>query len=165
MSSCKGCHKSKAPLTCTHCEGALCKACAQFTDELTFQFAEAPPAPGTYCPPCFDEHVGPRMAEYEDVLARAKDVNVFFRTQGKESRFIRRVEKPITVEECDDKDETVLRLAFKAASAGFNALVDVDLSSRKVIHGKWQTSKWKGTAVPAHVDPEQLKRRFAGSPN
>lgn len=165
MSNCISCSKAKALLECASCAGALCKGCAQFTDEHTFAFALTAPAPGTYCPACFDREIAPRLAEYEDVLERAKDVNVFFRTQGKESRFIRRIEKPIKVEECDDKDETVLRLAFLAALAGFNALVDVDLASRKVIFGKWQTSKWRGTAVPAKVDPEQLKRRFAGSPN
>lgn len=165
MSDCISCSKTKAPLECAGCAGALCKACAQFVDDQTFAFASAPPAAGTYCPACFDREIAPKLAEYEDVLARARDVNVFFRTQGKESRFIRRIERPIKVEECDDKDETVLRLAFLAALGGFNALVDVDLASRKVIMGKWQTSKWRGTAVPAKVDPEQLKRRFAGSPN
>ena len=165
MSECVACQKPKAPLACTLCAAALCKACAQFTDELTFTFAVDQPAAGTYCPGCFDREVAPKIAEYEDVLSRARDVNVFYRTQGKESRFIRRIEKPIQVEECDDKDETVLRLAFLAARAGCNALVDVDLDSRKVIHGKWQTSKWRGTAVPAKVDPETLRRRFANSPN
>jgi len=165
MSDCISCSNAKANLTCVLCAGALCKTCAHFTDELTFNFAVQQPAAGTYCPACFDREIAPEIARYEDVLARAKDVNVFYRTQGKESRFIRRIEKPLKVEECDDKDETVLRLAFLAALSGFNALVDVDLDSRKVIHGKWQTSKWRGTGVPARVDEEQLKRRFAGSPN
>lgn len=64
-----------------------------------------------------------------------------------------------------DRDDAILRLAFLAVQAGKNALVDVDLSSTKIKHGKWQTSRWHGRAIPAHIDPAALDRRFIGAPN
>lgn len=119
----------------------------------------------TYCPTCYESKVGPVRDAYEETLERARDVNVFYRTQGKESRFIRRTEKPLRVTDCTDKDEVVMRLAFMAAQAGYNVLVDVDLDSEKVRNGGWQTSKWSGSGVPAKVDPEKLNRKFISSPN
>ncbi|MBX3020090.1 MAG: hypothetical protein KF799_00310 [Bdellovibrionales bacterium] len=118
-----------------------------------------------YCSPCFEAQVVPVLEAYNQTLELAKDVNVFFRTQGKETRFIRRTEKPIQVRDCLDKDETVMRLAFMAAQAGFNALIDVDLSSEKVRNGGWQSSKWHGSAIPARVDEATLARKFISAPN
>lgn len=161
--SCVSCQTAKAPLRCGLCDAALCKSCARFLDQDAFDFLQKKPAElehSTYCSACFESKVAPELAAYEDTMERAKDVNVFFKAQSKESRFIKRTEKPIHVEECADRDEVVMKLAFRAAEAGFNVLLDVETSAKKIHNGKWQTSVWSGSAIPASVDPKQLERKF-----
>ncbi len=166
--TCTSCLAPKAALACGLCQAALCKSCALLNEVETFQFLKEVPEQlkhSFYCTTCYEAKVRPAVESYAEILERAKDVNVFYRSQGKESRFIRRTEKPLKVENCDDRDETILRLAFQAAELGFNCLVDVDLDSEKVKNGRWQTSIWHGTGVPATVDPLKLARRFITSPN
>lgn len=160
--SCVSCNATKASLICEVCKASLCKACAQFLDEDSFAFMEKLAEDlkhSTYCPRCFDERVAPALMTYEETMERAGDVNVYFKAQSQESRFIRRVEKPLHVKDCADRDEVVLKLAFRAAQGGFNCLLDVETLSQKIIHGKWQTSTWSGSAIPASVDPKVLERR------
>jgi hypothetical protein len=98
------------------------------------------------------------MEKYKVLVEKAKDVEVFFSDQGKETRIIRRVEEPVKVENCHDKDETLLRLAFFAAMKDFNSLVDVEIRSEKIKNGNYQTMKWQGVGVPVHVDKRRLFR-------
>lgn len=99
------------------------------------------------------------MVNYNRMMQNAREVSLFYKDQGKETRRMSRVEKPIIVENCLDKDELILRLAFRAAEEGFNTLVDVDLVSQKVKQGNYQHLIWKGTAVPISLEPEKLKRK------
>jgi hypothetical protein len=154
--------------TCQICEAAISRAQAEFVTEETFAFLPSLPnnlGEGAYCWPCFESHVREELNKYSDLLERAKDVNVFFSTQGKESRFIRRTEKPLHVKDCLDREETVLRLAFLAVLADKNTLVDVELSSTKVQNGKWKSSLWSGRGIPATVSEAALKRKYVGAPN
>jgi len=120
---------------------------------------------GSYCAPCFDAQVRPELDHYLAQLEQAKNINVFYVTQSKETRFVRRTEKPIRVENCRDEDEVVMRLAFLAVQANKNTIVDVDLTSVKIRNGAWQTSSWSGRAIPADVDERSLQRKFPGTPN
>jgi hypothetical protein len=156
----------KTAFTCQACGCSVEKDDAQFVDEETFSFLTKPPiALGSYCVQCFDGQVRPVIQDYESKMERAKDVNIFFSTQGKETRFVRRTERPVKVEDCLDRDEAVLRLAFLAVEAEKNSLVDVEISSVKVRNGSYQTSRWNGRAVPAQIAEESLNRKFPGSPN
>lgn len=160
--SCVSCESKKAGLNCGVCAASLCKSCARFLDENAFAFMETLADDlrhSTYCPVCFDEVVAPAQEIYEAVMDLARDVNVYFKAQSKESRFIRRLEKPLRVKDCADRDEVVLKLAFRAAQSGFNVLVDVETTSQKIHNGKWQTSVWSGHAIPARIDPKILEGR------
>jgi hypothetical protein len=156
----------KRNLQCLSCQCELHKSEAQFVDEMTFAFYLKLPEgvqEGVYCAQCFDLKISSEIATYNEKLERAKNVNVFFATQSKESRFVRRIEKPVRVENCTDRDETVLRLAFLAVEANKNSIVDVDLKSTKVKNGRWQTSIWSGQGIPADISESALNRRFLDS--
>ena len=152
--------KERGGAACGLCEQAVCKSCLQRMGEGAFSFLTDPP-PGllhrTYCGRCYDETVSPALASYEDQMRRARGVLVFFKTQGEETRLMRRLEKPFRVLDCADRDETILRLAFFAAKSNFNALIDVDVTYRKVRNFAYQTTKWEGTAVPTNVDEQKLR--------
>ncbi len=168
--TCCTCQKPKANLVCEICESHLCKYCAQFTDEETFSFLpEIPPdlRHTTYCGPCYNDKVAPALADYLKTMEAAKEIMVFDKKQGKETRLIKRLEDPISVSDCADESETVLRLAFLAAQKKLNAIVDVDLSSEKIKNGSFRTTKWRGTAVPCYVNPEKLlkDRALRQNPN
>lgn len=154
--------------TCQSCALEVPKKDRLFVDEETFGFLTRLPAGisiGLYCPVCHASHVQPALDRYIEALEAAKNVNMFYRTQSKECRFVRRIESPVEVHDCDDKDEAILRLAFLAVQAGKNALVDVEVRSRKIIDGGYQSSSWSGRAVPADIEESQLQRRFPGTPN
>lgn len=106
-----------------------------------------------YCPQCFDEKVRPAQQTYDDIMSRAKNVFVFYKTQSKETRAIKRKEAVMQVANCHDKEETLLRLAFLAAFENFNTLVDVEISSKKIITDGYQSSVYVGVGVPTRLDP------------
>ena len=93
----------------------------------------------------------PELKNYDHVMTLAREVSVFLKSQGKETRLIKRLEDPIRVTDCADKEEILLRLAFLTVQAGFDTLVDVEITSEKVREGGYQRSKWQASGVPARV--------------
>lgn len=167
---CCVCQKPKASLTCGICQSTVCKYCAQFTDEETFAFLPQKPAflqQDTFCGPCFTEQVAPELNAYENFMNLAKDVLVYAKNQSKESRLLSRKEEPLQVLGCTDENETILRLAFLAAKAGFNGLVDVNVSGQKVRQGTYQTTIWSGTGIPTQIESKKIirDRSFTHYPN
>ena len=81
---------------------------------------------------------------------------VFMKAQFKETRMVKRFEDPISIIDCADYDETILRLAFRGAELGFNGIIDVDITSKKVKTGNYQTTVFSGTAIPANVREDKL---------
>lgn len=168
--ACAICQKPKAPFHCGLCEVALCKSCAQVLADEDFAFlAKRPPelAHGVYCAPCFDSKVAEPLQSYNETLDRAREVNVYTKEQAKETRLLKRTEKPLRVEACADEEETLLRLAFLAAQAGFNSIIDVEINSKKVRDHAYQTTMYTGTAVPIQLAENQtgLARPALKNPN
>lgn len=161
-SACLSCKQTKGLSPCGSCQGPVCKRCLQVLEDNAFALLEKVPGDlshRAYCGPCFVGKVAPALDEYERTLALAKGVFVFHKGQGEETRLIKRSEKPLRVVECTDEKETLLRLAFLAAQRGFNALLDVDLTAKKVRNFGYQTLAWQGTGVPARIDGESLERQ------
>jgi hypothetical protein len=159
--SCQSCQKPKATLNCGICECSLCKYCAVFLDEGHFNFLPKIPkdlSHTTYCHSCYEAKVAPAVAKYDEDMEKAKHIIVFYSKQGKETRMFSRKELPFHVTECWDYDETLMRLAFLAVQAGYNAIIDVDLVSEKVRINNRQSLKWRGSAVPTNVDESKLPR-------
>jgi hypothetical protein len=159
MTECSSCYKPKSQLACGICNSAICKSCAVFVSEDQFSFLQPLPADlshTTYCPTCFNSKVTDAISSYDQTMEQAKNIEVFYKKQSKETRFFSRLEKPLSIEDCADYDEAILRLAFRATQAGFNALIDLDLKSKKIRDGRYQTSSWSGTAVPSHIDPSKI---------
>jgi hypothetical protein len=151
---CATCQKPKAHFLCGVCQEAICKQCVHFLEEGSFSFLKKIPDDlnkSTYCGSCFEERVVPELKDYDHVMTLAREVSVFLKSQGKETRLIKRLEDPIRVTDCADKEEILLRLAFLTVQAGFDTLVDVEITSEKVREGGYQRSKWQASGVPARV--------------
>ena len=156
---CTVCAKPKATLTCEICQDDLCKYCAQFLDDSSFSFLATVPAElkhTTYCGPCFEKIVAPELAKYNAMMEKAKNINVYEKTQGKETRLIKRWADPVKVIGCGDREETLLRLAFFAAQLNYNAIIDVNITGEKIRNGTYQTQIWKGEGIPANVHADRL---------
>lgn len=148
-------------LKCGCCESDVCKYCAHILPEDCFSYLAQVPAElkhSVFCPPCFNLHVSDIWDDYQKTMEQAKNINVFLTNQSKESRLIKRIQKPIKVVECKDHDETLMRLAFQAVKAGFNGLVDVELTSKKVKMSGYQTLVWAGVGVPAQIPDRYIVR-------
>lgn len=107
---------------------------------------------GVYCPACYDGTVAPALFVYDELMEKARQVSVYFKTQSKETRLMKRKQAPISVGDCPDREEALMRLAFLAAKGGFGTLIDVDLTADKVRQGAYQTSSWRGSGVPFQKD-------------
>jgi hypothetical protein len=157
--TCATCQKPKATLKCGLCDCDVCKNCAQFLAEDAFSFLEKIPKElkhSIYCSSCYDQTVATEMESYNQILELAKDVNIYFKTQGKETRTLKRKEKPVKITNCPDYDEALLRLAFLAAKANYNCLIDVEMNSKKEIVNGYQKTIWSGTGIPTQVTEKQL---------
>jgi RNase P subunit RPR2 len=167
---CAICGKAKTTLDCAICESRICKNCAEFITPETFQYADVLPPKmehtNAFCSHCYTTDVLPAIQTYEDMVAVAKDIRIFDRTQTKETRFIKRLEDPIYVSHCLDAKEATMKLAFIAARMNYNSIVDVEIKTVKIRNGSYQTSEASGTGIPTNVDDSKLmKDRSFTDPN
>lgn len=168
--SCCICQKSKTTLVCGICEQDLCKSCTEFVDSDQFSFMKTPPAflkNSAFCKACYIEKIDPELIRYNEIMEAAREIAVFEITQGKETRFIKRLEEKLVVKNCADRDETVMRLAFFAAQMGYNSIVDTDIVAKKIREGSRQHTVYDGSAVPVNVSEDKLMkdRSFKSNPN
>lgn len=157
---CSTCQSPKAHLKCGLCDCDICKSCAQFLSEEAFAFLTKRPKHLThtiYCATCYDEKVAPNLAIYDEQMERAKDINVYYKTQSKETRALKRKEPPVKVVDCRDRDEALLRLAFLAAQLNFNGLIDVQLDAKKIIENGYTSTLWSGQGIPTQIADKHLK--------
>lgn len=159
---CSICLTAKATLQCKTCSDPLCKKCANVVSEDRMTYLdEKVPAPilggGVFCNACFESVVAPKLNEYDATMEKAKEVFVFFIEESKETRLIRRSEKKFKVEG-EDKDDIVMKLAFLAAKAGFNAVVDISVSGQKHRDGSYKLMTWTGSGTAAQVDAARHNR-------
>ena len=157
---CICCQKTKSLLECGLCKSEVCKYCAQIMPEGSFSFM--PDAPdelkhSVYCGPCFVTNIEEKWNDYQATMEKAKNINVFMDDQGKETRLIKRKERPYKIVDCKDHDEAMMRLAFHAVQSGYNTLVDVSLTSKKVRVNGYQTLIWAGSGVPVTVAPRRMR--------
>lgn len=156
---CTTCKKPKAPYNCELCQEPSCKACAHFLGEETFSFMKVVPEElkhTTYCSNCFDDKVAAPLAEYEETMEKAREVIIFFKNQGKLTRFLKRKEDPYKVVDCADQEDALMRMSFFAVQSNFNALIDVEITNRKVKVGTYLKGVVDGSAIGIQIDPNSL---------
>ena len=140
----------------------MCKAHTQFVTD-TFSFMTKVPQElthPTYCVNCFDEKVAGPLSEYEATMEKAKEVMMFTKDQTKMTGHLKRKEDAIIVEDCEDEEEVVLRLAFQAAQMGFNCILDVNIKNKKIIVGSHKKTIFTATAIPITIDPKQVREIY-----
>ena len=159
--TCAVCLTGKATLECGYCQCALCKSCAEFLSENEFQYMEHRPqklSSLVYCYNCHISTVVPEVEKYQQMLAKAEDVRIFDKSQTKETRLMKRAEKPLYVQKCADPQEATMKLAYLAASKNFNALIEVDIKTVKVREGSYQTSECSATGIPTNISDFKIQR-------
>ncbi|MBT4763182.1 MAG: hypothetical protein HOO06_15925 [Bdellovibrionaceae bacterium] len=152
--TCIVCCTNKTAILCDSCDQHSCKHCCYFIDEDSFELFKFLPDSmrgKAFCPNCYNDNVADELEQFQEALIRAKDVDVYGVEQSSETRLMRRTAKLLKVQDCDDRKEALMHLAFSAARDGFKTIVDVDLKSTKVGKGTYKKLIWSGTAVP--LDP------------
>lgn len=159
---CETCRTPEAPSKCDLCECALCKRCILKLPPGAFSMMSVIPPElslSRYCRFCFDDKVQAPLTVYEETLELAKDVFIFFETQRKEIPLIRKSREVMKVADCDDRDETILRLAYMAAEQKYNAVVDTYVDGEKKRNHAHQTYRWSGRGTPALIDAAKMDRQ------
>ena len=160
---CDTCRSTHVVSACALCENDLCKACIMAPPLHTFSLLTTIPddlSHHSYCRFCYDEKVEPEASKYGATLEKANEVFIFFKTQRKEIPLLRKSKELFKVTECEDRDETILRLAFMAAEKDFNAVIDTEVSAEKKRHHAHHKHYWEGTGIPAMIDENKLDRQF-----
>src|SRR5690606_7818861 len=106
---------------------------------------------------CYDEKVAGPFAEYNAIMEKAKEVIVFTKDRAKLTGHLKRKEDPVVVEDCEDEDETLMRLAFFAAQEDFNCILDVKITNKKIIVGSHKKTIFSGSAIPITIDPSKVR--------
>ncbi len=158
---CVICESKKGLEPCGLCGSHSCKAHVHDLGAEAFSFMTKIPKDLTarlYCPLCFDAKIAEPLARYEELLAKANDIYYLSRDYPGYVHVLRRHTRRVSVPDCDDRRETILRLAYVAAELGMNAIIESEVVARKDNKGKYKSHRWSGTAVPAIIDGEQLER-------
>ncbi len=111
-----------------------------------------------YCSPCFQAKIEPALESYNEIVEKAKSVYIFFVTQRKAPPVLKKSKETIHIKECRDRDETILRLAFRAVEQGYNAVIEAEVSAKKIRNAGYQKSDWSGVGVAAEVRAETIAR-------
>lgn len=156
---CITCRKPKANFNCGLCDEATCKSCATFlSDEFTFlQKIPAELTHKTYCSFCFDDKVSGPLESYNSMMDKAREVVFFRKDQAKMTGHLKRKEDPLKVQDCEDEQETIMRLAFQAAEGEFNCLLDLKITNKKIIVGSHKKTIFSGEAIPINVDTSKIR--------
>ncbi len=85
----------------------------------------------------------------------ARKINVFYKDSNSLFRIIRKSVRMLEVSEVTDRDDLVMRMAFMTAIAGYNSLVDVEISSKKVRNEGYQTQVWSGRGWSADIKSKE----------
>lgn len=150
---CSICSK-KTSNQCGLCKAPTCKVCAHNIGDNYFSFLNEIPEDlrhGYYCNLCFVSKVSNDYESYNTILESAKKMDVYFKKKSsKQVRFFHPAAKTVSIKECVDYDEMILRLAFFAAKNNYNTIINVETSSHKTYSGSYKTILWSGTALPAN---------------
>lgn len=149
----------KLNLKCGICQAILCKDCTQFLGEEAFSFLKKIPEElkhATYCGNCFDEKVRPAQEAYLKTMARAKNVYIFEKSE-KYIPLINKSKNKLIITDCADRKDTLLRLAFLAAQDNFNAVINVEITYKKIRINNYQTTAWSGMGFPAQIRSSRLE--------
>jgi hypothetical protein len=151
---CVICRSPKTTLKCGICQDPLCRACIECLDDDAVSLMSVIPPELThrsYCPNCYAQKVEPQIRAYEEIVEKAEDINLFYIKEGKATRLMKRMEKPFQVNNCRDKNQAIMRLAYLAAKSNFNTLIDIDISVVRTRINSYKTSIWQGSAVPTNL--------------
>lgn len=157
---CKTCRKPKAPYQCGLCHDFMCKSCTQF---LTEDFsAMRKPIPEflrhpSYCMNCFDDKVAEPLSTYNETMEKARDIIIYSKEQAKLTRFVNKKAEPYHVEGCEDEEAALMKMSFYAVEDGYNCLVYVQFQNKKLIVGSHKKTLVNATAIPANIDPTQIR--------
>jgi len=152
--TCSACKKHMSNFKCGICQDPICKKCTQFLEE-TFNFSRKIPEELThnaYCENCYNEKVLSAIYDYNQIMDKAKEVQIYSKSQSKETSLFKRKTLPYKVEDCDDETEALMKMSFYAIEDKFNCLIDVELTKKKIIHGSYKKFTWSASAVPFHLE-------------
>jgi hypothetical protein len=109
-----------------------------------------------YCLTCFAVKIQPELRDYKELMKRASEVFILDKPERKAPMVLRKHKHLLRVEDCPDREETMLRLAFLAAELGFNSVIKVNIEHRKVRNAGYQKLLWTGTGLAVDLDGRKL---------
>ena len=160
---CSSCKKKDSVYSCGICEESLCKNCSLFLDDKTFSFRDDLPEElkhSHYCQVCYNETVDPAITEYQAQIKEAEQVFIFFATGKRKVPTLKKALRTVEVNNCTDRDETILRLGFIAVRGGYNAVIETELKCVKKRDHGWHKSMWSGEGRPALVDGPRMQLEY-----
>ena len=155
------CANPRNPQKCENCSAPVCKKCAHFLQSESFAFSdkvEKHLRHARYCVECFESIVQPALTKYDETMSAAKEVYFIPITYRGSVNVLQKHKEEVTVKDCIDRRETIMRLAFKAVELGYNSLVQGEVNREQVRNHAYQSSLWHGKGLPVNLDIERMER-------
>jgi hypothetical protein len=159
MKNCVCGRAQEANLICGLCQELYCKKCIEFLPLETFSFMHEIPKElkhTQYCLTCYGDKVRAGLVSYNEIMKRAKQVLILDRPRRKPLTILKKLKDPLRVEDCPDREETILRLAFLAAELGYYSVIRVNVTYKKVRNAGYQKMVWHGTGLAVELDDHKL---------
>ena len=145
---------------CGICRKSITKKEAEYVDENEFIYQSNLSENlkhSHYCESCFDEVVKPAKEKYLEILKLAKGMPVLMKSYRGFTPLIKKSRIEVSVSDCPDREDLIMKLAFLSVEQGFNAIIQTDIVCEKVRNNGRQKSKWSGKALPATINTEKLE--------
>src|SRR4051812_9535963 len=116
---CISCRKPQGIHACGLCAAPVCRGCEHFLEAGTFGFLPQVADElkhSYYCQACYSATVEPALVGYQERVEKARGVYFFFDSRKKTMPVLKKAREAISVVGCVDRDETILRMGFMAAS-------------------------------------------------
>lgn len=158
--ACQLCAAPKTTNTCEACAAEICKNCVVFNNPEGYQFHPAPPEslkPKIFCADCFERDAAPLLAEYNEVMERAREVQIISRFFRGPIPLIKQARVPTTVDNHTDEKEATLHLAFLAAWEKFDTVIKFEATPTKVRNHGYQRMSWKATGLFVNLDHRRFR--------
>ena len=153
--ACALCRAPKDVDACESCGSRVCKNCVALLGPDRIEFYPAPPPAllrRAYCVDCFEREAAPLLEKYDLARSAADEVTLVAKAYRGEVPTLARAKGVTEVADHVDSRDAIRHLQFLAAWEGYDAVLGVESSARKLRNHGYETRRWSARGTFAKLD-------------
>lgn len=152
---------------CASCQQLVCRDCRGFLDAETL-FENDPELINQgqqlgqiFCSTCYESQALPLIQKRQELEANAQGVYYWSKSYRGRIPVLEKSSKVLTVAQCKDRGDAILRLSYEVAKHGYNGLLNLEVQSKKVRNEGYQKMAWSAQGLPVLIDKAEIERMEA----